>query len=263
MKQTTEPPELGGFERRLLAALVEIDAQRPITPPRPPARVRAQTRPAMVTGIVSVVVLVAGGATAAASYISSASPSLEEPSMGLGPSTVQAGRPALVKGTGCQPGTLVSLRLDNADVLAVKAGQGGAFVAEPPIPADTALGRHVLTATCRRGDTDLVLDATITVVAFKPDPLPPPPGISTPGAAHPGGLFGAKGWGCAPGSPVTFTLDGRGVGSVNADNTGGIYANLPVPPDTQPGARTVTATCKAPNGNELKLIDTLRVVPKN
>ena len=76
----------------------------------------------------------------------------------LGTATIlRPGERTGIKGMGCQPGSVVRIRLGNRTLGTTRAetdtsipGVVGWFVAQVTIPADTAPGRHTLVATCPR-----------------------------------------------------------------------------------------------------------------
>lgn len=156
---TTSPLEGRGdtFERRLLKELTEIDARRPIAT-SPPARPRrdGQRRPGMLVVAIVAALVVAGGATAAASIV--LRPDRPDKVLPLGTATIlRPGERTGIKGMGCQPGSVVRIRLGDRTLGTTRAetdtsipGVVGWFVAQVTIPADTAPGRHTLVATCPR-----------------------------------------------------------------------------------------------------------------
>jgi hypothetical protein len=156
---STSPLEGRGdtFERRLLKELTEIDARRPIAT-SPPVRPRrdGQRRPGMLVVAVVAALVVAGGATAAASIV--LRPDRPDKVLPLGTATIlRPGERTGIKGMGCQPGSVVRIRLGDRTLGTTRAetdtsipGVVGWFVAQVTIPADTAPGRHTLVATCPR-----------------------------------------------------------------------------------------------------------------
>lgn len=63
----------------------------------------------------------------------------------------------------------------------------------------------------------------------------------TPGTVNVGGNATFQGSGCAPGSTVTITIDGKVVATVTADASGDYNGSSVA--DMAPGTYTVTATC--------------------
>lgn len=63
----------------------------------------------------------------------------------------------------------------------------------------------------------------------------------TPGTVNVGGNATFQGSGCAPGSTVTITIDGKVVATVTADASGDYNGSFKA--DLAPGTYTVTATC--------------------
>ena len=63
----------------------------------------------------------------------------------------------------------------------------------------------------------------------------------TPGTVNVGGNATFQGSGCAPGSTVTITIDGKVVATVTADASGDYNGSFVA--DMAPGTYTVTATC--------------------
>jgi len=155
-----------GFERRLLEALTEIDARRPAATrasARQPRR-RWMRRPVVLAGAVTAVVL-AGGAAAGSKLIF-------EPKEVLGTKeTLRAGESTGIKGWGCQPGSVVTIRLDGADLGTTTAEVQtepvvGWFVIHVTIPTTTPPGEHALTSTCPAPEGgEKVLTRKITVLA--------------------------------------------------------------------------------------------------
>ena len=135
-------PDLQGgdsFETRLLKELTDADA-----------------RPGVLVVAVVAALVVAGGATAAASIVlRSDRPDKEMP---LGTKiTLRPGERTGIKGMGCRPGSVVTIRLGTrtlgrttAEVDTSIPGVVGWFVAHVTVPADTPPGTHTLVATCPR-----------------------------------------------------------------------------------------------------------------
>jgi hypothetical protein len=186
MTSHLDPNELGGFERRLLAALTGIDAQRlpaphqaPIPPPalrqgpRRPRRRRALFGAAVLAGLFALTT------TAVATLYNPAELDVA--------GTAVPGGVAVVKGAGCQEGSTVTFRLDGKTRLGVtKAGTDGWFDDELRIPAATPLGTHQLTAVCTGGDgRRLVQQAKLPIV--KAEPLPEEPVVKSEPWPEPGG----------------------------------------------------------------------------
>jgi hypothetical protein len=158
MNQIPDPPGGDTFETRLLRALTEVDARRPASaaaaaePVRRPWRMRR--RPAVLVVAVLAALLVVGGATAAASLV--LRPDRPDKNLPLGTKTIlRPGKRTGIKGMGCQPGSVVTVRLDGVRLGSTTAetdtsipGVVGFFVAQVTIPADTPPGDHVLVASC-------------------------------------------------------------------------------------------------------------------
>jgi hypothetical protein len=109
----------------------------------------------LVVAVVAALV-VAGGATAAASIVlRSDRPDKEMP---LGTKiTLRPGERTGIKGMGCQPGSVVTIRLGTrtlgrttAEVDTSIPGVVGWFVVQVTVPGDTPPGTHTLVATCPR-----------------------------------------------------------------------------------------------------------------
>jgi hypothetical protein len=145
------------FEGRLLQALTEVDAQRPAAAsPLVRPRQRGRRRPAALVAVVVAALVVVGGATAAASIL--LKPDRPEKQLPLGTATaLRPGERTGIKGMGCQPGSVVTIRLDGrtlgtttAEVDTSIPGVVGWFVAHVTIPANTPPGTYTLVATCPR-----------------------------------------------------------------------------------------------------------------
>jgi hypothetical protein len=153
-------PDLQGgdaFESRLLQALTELDARRPAAASPPVrARRRGRRRPAALVAVVVAALVVAGGATAAAAIVLKADRPDKQLPLGTA-TTLRPGERTGIKGMGCQPGSVVTIRLDGralgtttAEADTSIAGVVGWFVAHVTIPANTPPGTHTLVATCPR-----------------------------------------------------------------------------------------------------------------
>jgi hypothetical protein len=122
----TSPLEGRGdtFERRLLKELTEIDARRPIaTSPRARPRRGGQRRPGMLVVAVVAALVVAGGATAAASIV--LRPDRPDKVLPLGTATIlRPGERTGIKGMGCQPGSVVRIRLGDRTLGTTRAETG-------------------------------------------------------------------------------------------------------------------------------------------
>jgi len=150
-------PDLQGgdsFETRLLKELTEADARRPVA--ASPALRPRRRRPGVLVVAVVAALVVAGGATAAASIVlRSARPDKEMP---LGTKlTLRPGERTGIKGMGCQPGSVVTIRLGTRTLGRTKAevdtsipGVVGWFVVQVTVPGNTPPGTHTLVATCPR-----------------------------------------------------------------------------------------------------------------
>lgn len=149
----------GSFESRLLRALTQADAQRPAAPSppgRPRPRGRRPRRPAVLVAVVVVALVVAGGASAAASLL--LRPDRPDKQLPLGTTTtLRPGERTGIKGMGCQPGSVVTIRLGGRTLATTTAeadtsipGVVGWFVAQVRIPADTPPGTYTLVAACPR-----------------------------------------------------------------------------------------------------------------
>jgi hypothetical protein len=146
-----------GFESRLLRALTEADARRPATAAAPARSPRLRRRrPAVLVAAVLLALAVAGGATTAAAI--AFKPDRPDKVFPLGTKTVlKPGEWTGIKGMGCQPGSVVTVKLDKVTLGKTTAetdtsipGVVGWFVARVTIPKSTAPGTHTLTATCPR-----------------------------------------------------------------------------------------------------------------
>jgi hypothetical protein len=145
------------FESRLLQALPEVDAGRPAAAsPLVRPRGRGRRRPGVLVVVVVAALMVAGAATAAASIVlRSDRPDKVLP---LGTATVlRPGERTGIKGMGCRPGSVVTIRMDGRTLGTTRAeadtsipGVVGWFVAHVTIPANTLPGTYTLVATCPR-----------------------------------------------------------------------------------------------------------------
>ena len=153
-------PDLQGgdsFETRLLKELTDADARRPVAAsPAVRPRRRGRRRPGVLVVAVVAALVVAGGATAAASIVlRSDRPDKEMP---LGTKiTLRPGERTGIKGMGCQPGSVVTIRLGTrtlgrttAEVDTSIPGVVGWFGVQVTVPGDTPPGTHTLVATCPR-----------------------------------------------------------------------------------------------------------------
>ena len=127
-------PELKGgdsFETRLLKALTEADARRPVaaSPAARPRR-RGRRRPGVLVVAVVAALVVAGGATAAASIVlRSDRPDKEMP---LGTKiTLRPGERTGIKGMGCQPGSVVTIRKEDSRCSSRKRGNRVGYLSDP------------------------------------------------------------------------------------------------------------------------------------
>jgi hypothetical protein len=150
MTSRIDPGELGGFERRLLAALAVIDQQRqpaiphPPTPVPTPARHLRPRRPRLRRAL-PVVAVLAGLLVLTTAAVAT----LDNPATFAPDGIAVAGDPYPVKGSGCRAGRTVAFTLDDKVTLgATTALSEGVFSAEPRIPAKTTLGSHDLAAVC-------------------------------------------------------------------------------------------------------------------
>jgi hypothetical protein len=156
MNRTPDPQGGDSFESRLLRALTEADARRPVAA-APPVRPRGlRRRPAALVALVVAALVVAGGATAAASIL--LKPDRPDKVFPLGTKTIlRPGERTGIKGMGCQPGSKVTVRLGSrtlgtatAEVDTSIPGVVGWFVAHVAIPANTPPGTYTLVASCPR-----------------------------------------------------------------------------------------------------------------
>jgi hypothetical protein len=160
------------FEQRLLAELSLIREQLPMNTPasfRPLRRARLR-RPVVLVAAVSTLI-VAGGATATAMAV------FTDRDKNLGPGmadTVAPGETTRIKGMDCEPGSLVTARLDGvklATAITESRSEGpqhlvlGWYQIDVTIPADTTAGPHTITVTCPyKGDgTEMIQSKSITV----------------------------------------------------------------------------------------------------
>jgi hypothetical protein len=156
MNSTPGPQGGDTFEGRLLQALTEVDARRPAAAPSVHLRRRGRRRPTALVAVVVAALVVAGGATAAASIL--LKPDRPDKQFPLGTATsLRPGERTGIKGMGCQPGSVVTIRLDGrtlgtttAEVDTSIPGVVGWFVAHVTIPANTPPGTYTLVASCPR-----------------------------------------------------------------------------------------------------------------
>jgi hypothetical protein len=247
------PGELGGFERRLLAALTILDEQRQPTTPwvpggvlQPVSRLRASrshgrwTYP-VLAALAGLVIL---AATAVAGLYNPAS---FQPAGDV----VVAGGSTQVKGSGCAAGSKITFTLDGKTALgAGTADRGGLFSLRLPVPVEISAGPHDLAAACTNNDgKDFVQHAKLQVVKSLP---PMGPSFSAAGSAVAGTSTMVKGSGCAAGGKVIFTLDGEtALGATTARAGGDFFAQLPLPAGTPAGSHDLTATCPDNDGTDL------------
>jgi hypothetical protein len=262
MTSHTDQDQLGGFERRLLAALTRIDQQRqpasqqasvPTTEPhRRPRRPRLR-RALLATAVLAGVLAVTTTAVATRS---------NHAVLDVG-GAVAPGGVALVKGAGCREGSTVTFTLDDKVRLGVtKAAEAeGLFFAELRIPAATPLGEHRLTAVCTGGDGKRLVQHAKLLIG-KPRPEPPPAPFfdvaeDPEDPVAPGGVAVVKGAGCRAGSTVTFTLDDKTRLGVTKAYAGGpelaglFDSELRIPAATPLGEHKLTAVCTGRDGKRL------------
>ncbi len=244
------PGELGGFERRLLAALTILDEQRQRARPWAPGSVlklasrprasRSWTYP-VLAALAGLVIL---AATAVAGLYNPAS-------FQAAGDVVVAGGSTQVKGSGCAAGSTVTFTLDGKTALgAGTADRGGLFSVQLAVPAEISAGPHDLAAACTTNDgKDLVQHAKLQVVKSLP---PMGPSFSAAGSAVAGTAAMVKGSGCAAGGKVVFTLDGgTALGATTARADGAFFAQPPLPAGTPAGSHDLTATCTDNDGTDL------------
>jgi hypothetical protein len=257
-ERSTGTPDLGGFERRLLAELVLEDEHRPddLRRPTPAGTRRAAgfgrgSRRTIGVGL-GVAGALAVGVTAAA-----AGGFFEPRSLQVDGDTPQGGS-VVLKGGGCDPGAGVSARLDGADVAKGQADDEGLFLLQTTLPSDVVVGTHTVVVSCDSGGSVLRQKAALRVVARVR--MGPSFAVDAGGSAVVGTVALVKGAGCATKAPVQIALDDRGIGKLQADDAGLFYADLALPRGTALGKHLVTATCADQNGVDLVQTSALQVV---
>jgi hypothetical protein len=244
-----EPDVTGGFERRLLGRLAELDAARRPAPPVTAPAPRWWRRPAVVAA--GVVAALAAGATATAASLLDSPPDLQAATTDVHP----AGD-LYLKGSGCATGSRVAIAWDGTTVAGTTAAAGDLFAVTVTVPAGAAPGPHTVTARC--GGSGPRLRLIVTVTPAKP-PVPMPPDFAIAGGAVLHGQFVVKGAGCLAGTPVTFTVGDRSLGRTTADEVGAYTAVLSAG-GLGVGDHRVTAACTGTDGKPLTRTATLTVV---
>ncbi|HKE99883.1 MAG TPA: hypothetical protein VKG45_13225, partial [Actinomycetes bacterium] len=130
MTSHTDSDQLGGFERRLLAALTRVDAQRqpaPLQAPVPPREPHRNARRLRLRRMLLALAVLAGLLALTTTAVATLSSHADLAVGGDAP----PGGVAVAKGAGCRVGGAVTFTLDGKSRLGVaKADAEGLFVAE-------------------------------------------------------------------------------------------------------------------------------------
>ncbi len=234
----------GGFERRLLESLTELDQAREPAAVGRPARRDRRRRPIVAVVAVAAVLSTAAGATAGA-MLTLQSGNGEQ---------VAAGSPVAMKGSDCGAGMPVTLWLDTAVPLGTTTVRSdGLYIAIVTVPPATEPGAHEIQARCRGAEgNELVETLPIRVTAAGyVEPLAP--AFDAKGGAVPGGVVMFKGAGCRPDVAVTITV--AEVPALEVGTTAGLAGEFIVsgfvPSGTATGRYQAQAECVDPDGRPL------------
>jgi hypothetical protein len=171
----------------------------------------------------------------------------------VSPRRVEQGDTVTVSGSGCRPGSYVTIKLDGRTIGDDRASRQGKFIEAVQIPLRTRVGRHVISARC---GGRFVGSQSIQVLRVYPAPLDL---LTTDRTAVPAGqAVTVSGTDCPTGQPLA-SLDGQQV-NLNVDYTAkskGFTATVTVPSSAIPGKHKLTAGCDAGSAGttELHVLD--------
>ncbi len=169
------------------------------------------------------------------------------------PRKVMQGGFITVSGSGCKPGSLVVIKLDNRAIGRTRADVDGDFEVSVRIPQKTRVGRHTVSARCHGR---FVGSKKIKVIEAYPAPedmvtvsrnsVPAGQAVTINGTDCPDKTPSAS----LDGQPVALTVD-------KAANGKGFTATAAIPRETAPGKHSLSAACEAGSAGitELNVLD--------
>jgi hypothetical protein len=171
----------------------------------------------------------------------------------VGSDTVQAGKSVRVSGTGCRPGSFVTIRLDRRLIGTIHANSEGRFSRRVVIPRTTRTGRYIISARC---GNRFVGSESIRVTPAYPAPTTLVTTDRTAVAA--GQKVTVSGTDCPTGQPMA-SLDGQPI-NLNVDYTTkgkGFTGTAAIPATAAPGKHRLSAGCDAGSAGttELNVLD--------
>jgi hypothetical protein len=170
------------------------------------------------------------------------------------PRTVEAGDFVTVSGSGCPPGSHVTIKLDGRTIGTTTANRRGAFRKRVKIPERTREGRHVVSARCHGR---FVGSKSILVTKY-PHPHSPRAVNVSHSVVQAGQKVAVSGDDCPTRTP-SASLDGQPV-IMNVDqrsNGKGFSGTVTIPRGTVAGRHRLWAACDAGSAGatELQVLD--------